>query len=119
VSLVARYLEEHGMPTVLIGSAQDIVEHCAVPRFLFVDFPLGNPCGKPWDDAMQERIVRQGLSLFETVTQPMTTVVSMEQWGDDGWRQRYLEVTAENRAALAAKGEDLRKSRQQRVRRSE
>ena len=49
------------MPTVIIGSALDIVEHCAVPRFLFVDFPLGNPCGKPWDHPMQQRIVRQGV----------------------------------------------------------
>jgi hypothetical protein len=107
------------MPTVLIGSARDIVEHCAVPRFLFVDFPLGNPCGKPWDDAMQKRIVKHGLSLFETVTAPMTTVVSTENWGDDSWRQRYLEVTQENRAALAAKGEELRHRRQQRERRPE
>ena len=119
MSLVARYLEEHGMPTVLIGSARDIVEHCAVPRFLFVDFPLGNPCGKPWDEVMQERIVRQGLSMFETVSEAMTTVVSEEQWGDDGSRQRYLEITDENRAELAAKGEDLRARRQQRVRRAE
>ena len=40
MSLVARYLEAHGMPTVIIGSALDIVERCGVPRFLFVDFPL-------------------------------------------------------------------------------
>ena len=39
------------------ASARDIVEECGVPRFLFVDFPLGNPCGKPWDAEMQRRIV--------------------------------------------------------------
>jgi hypothetical protein len=114
LSLVSRHLEAHGMPTVIIGSARDIVEHCAVARFLFVDFPLGNPCGKPWDSAMQLRIVEQGIGLFETATAPMTTVESIEQWGDDSWRQRYMEVTLENRAALAQKGEDLRRERQQR-----
>lgn len=111
MSLVARHLEEHGIPTVIIGSALDIVEHCAVPRFLFVDFPLGNPCGRPWDRAMQRRIVEQGLHLFETATGPQTTVVCPEVWGDDDWRDRYMAVTDDNRAALARQGDDLRRRR--------
>jgi hypothetical protein len=118
VSLVARYLEAHGVPTVIIGSALDIVEHCAVPRFLFVDFPLGNPCGKPWDRAMQRRIVEQGLHLFETATTAQTTVHSQEAWGDDDWRRRYMEVTDANRAELARQGEALRAQRAVRERRS-
>ena len=101
------------MPTVLIGSARDIVEHCAVARFLFVDFPLGNPCGKPWDKAMQQRIVEQAIDLFEAASEAMTTVVSNEQWGDDSWRGRYMEITSQNRQELARKGEALRRSRQQ------
>jgi len=99
------------MPTVIIGSARDIVEHCAVPRFLFVDFPLGNPCGRPWDAAMQRRIVEQGLMLFETAREPMTTVQAAESWGDDAWRQRYMQVTPENRAELARLGEQRRRQR--------
>ena len=107
------------MPTVVIGSARDIVETCAVPRFLFVDFPLGNPCGVPWDAAMQRRIVEQGLGLFESVTAPMTTVVSPERWPGDEWRARYLEVTDANRAELARRGEALRRDRAERVHRAE
>ena len=42
-SAVARHLEANGIPTVVMGCAKDIVEHVAVPRFLFSDFPLGNP----------------------------------------------------------------------------
>ena len=49
MSLVARLLEEAGIPTVILGSGKDIVEYCGVPRFLFSDFPLGNPCGVPWN----------------------------------------------------------------------
>jgi len=119
VSLIARNLEAEGMPTVIIGSARDIVEHCAVPRFLFVDFPLGNPCGVPWDRAMQRRIVAHALWLFELAEGPMTTEVSPERWpGGDAWRRRYLEVTDENRAELARKGEALRARRAQRERRT-
>jgi hypothetical protein len=119
VSLIARYLEEQGMPTVIIGSALDIVEHCGVPRYLFVDFPLGNPCGKPWDRAMQTRIVRQALRLFETADAAGTTVQCDERWGDDSWRSRYMEVNDQNREELARKGAELRRRRANRQRRPE
>jgi hypothetical protein len=118
VSLVARHLEANGIPTVIVGSARDIVEHCAVPRFLFVDFPLGNPCGRPWDAAMQRRTVGAALRLLETATAPRTTVVADEHWGDDAWRARYMQVTDANRAALAEQGERLRRERAERPRRA-
>ena len=57
VSLTARHLEENGIPTVVVGSARDVVEECGVARFLFTDFPLGNPCGKPGEVEMQRSIV--------------------------------------------------------------
>ena len=49
VGLAARHLEAHGIPTVIMGCAKDIVEHCGVPRFLWSDFPLGNSAGRPFD----------------------------------------------------------------------
>lgn len=107
------------MPTVIVGSALDIVEYCGVPRFLFVDFPLGNPCGKPWDRPMQQRIVRQALGLFDSVREPRTTIRCGEQWGDDDWRRRYMEVSDDNREELARKGEELRQRRANRERRPE
>ena len=58
-------LEENGIPTVVIGSARDIVEECGVPRFLFSDFPLGNPCGKPDDSMMQRDTIGYAFDLFE------------------------------------------------------
>ena len=38
-ALVARHLEANGIPTVVMGCAKDIVEHAAVPRFLFSRLP--------------------------------------------------------------------------------
>jgi hypothetical protein len=118
VSLVARHLEANGMPTIIIGSARDVVEHCAVPRFLFVDFPLGNPCGRPWDVDMQWRIVSQGLEVLASADHGQTTVTSPERWPQDGWRRRYLEVTPDNRAELARQGHALRQRRSKRAPRS-
>ena len=93
VSLVARHLEANGISTVIVGSARDIVEHCGVPRFLFTDFPLGNPCGKPWDVEMQRRIVGAALDLLEAAPSPRTTVQAPFIWSDDSsWRERYARA---------------------------
>ena len=106
VSLVARVLEERGIATVIVGSARDVVEHCGVPRFLFTDFPLGNPCGRPWDRAMQRRIVEMALELLQSASDPRTTRRTPFEWGDERWRERFMQVSDENRAALRAEGEE-------------
>lgn len=112
MSLTARHLEAAGIPTVILGSALDVAEHCGVPRFLFTDFPLGNPCGKPFDTSMQEAIVVQGLDLLEHAERPRTTERTPFQWSDDqSWRARYMEVRPEDRAELARRGEERRARR--------
>jgi hypothetical protein len=91
VSLVARHLETNGISTVVIGSAKDIVEQCGVPRFVFTDFPLGNPCGKPDDSTMQQAIVGIALDLLETAGHPRTTVQTPFYWDSTGeWRCTYM-----------------------------
>jgi hypothetical protein len=93
VSLVARHLEAHGIATVILGSARDVVEHCGVPRFVFTDFPLGNPCGKPYDAAMQRAIVGLGLDLLENAVVPRTTVQTPFVWSEDqSWRDNYMRI---------------------------
>jgi len=113
VSLVARHLEANGLPTVIIGSALDIVEHCGVPRFLFTDFPLGNPCGHPWRRDMQKEIVRQAVRLIEAAAGPRTTVKAPFSWKEDGasWRPRYGRVAPADRERLQAIGEERRRRR--------
>jgi hypothetical protein len=96
VSLAARYLEGNGIPTVVLGSARDIVEQCGVPRFVFTDFPLGNPCGIPYDVQMQRAIVDMGLELLEAARRPRTTVQTPFAWPDDEWRRRFMRVDESN-----------------------
>jgi len=109
VSLVARYLEENGISTVVLGSARDIVEYCGVPRFLFTDFPLGNPCGKPYDRNMQRQIVEMALELLENATEPRTTVQTPFVWDDEGrWREKYMKVDQSNLDQLQRMGEQRR-----------
>ncbi len=88
MSLVARHLEANGIPTVIIGAARDIVEHCGVARFVFVDFPLGSPCGEPGDVAMQRGIVAMALDLLESATGPRTTLQAPLAWPHgEAWKE--------------------------------
>ena len=115
MSLVARHLEENGIPTVVIGSARDIVEECGVARFLFSDFPLGNPCGKPWDKKMQRCIMEMALELLQFAWQPRTTVQAPFIWSEDeSWRNVFMHVSEERREEYKKAG-DARRAEQARV----
>ena len=100
------------MPTVIVGSALDIVEYCGVPRFLFTDFPLGNPCGPPGRRDLQRTIAGQALGLLRDADAPRTTRRSDVLWpSDDDWRPRYGRVKPEDVERLRAVGEDARLKR--------
>jgi D-proline reductase (dithiol) PrdB len=93
VSLVARHLEANGISTVVMGCAKDIVEHVAVPRFLFSDFPLGNSAGKPHDPDSQAFTLELALRVLESAVAPQTTVQSPLRWrADAGWKRDYNNV---------------------------
>ena len=109
MSLTARHLEESGIPTVIIGSARDIVEQCAVPRLLFQDLPLGNPVGIPYDREMQAQTVEMALKLLESAWAPQTTVQTPFLWPEgSAWRANYMRVDDSNREELARAGRERR-----------
>jgi D-proline reductase (dithiol) PrdB len=88
VSLVSRYLEENGIPTVVIAAARDIVEHCGVARMLHVDFPLGSPCGEPFQVNQQRETLELALQLLETADGPRSTVQAPFEWsGGEEWKE--------------------------------
>jgi len=93
VSLAARHLEANGIPTVIMGCAKDIVEHVGVPRFLFSDFPLGNPAGKPHDPESQAFTLELALRVLETAPGPRTTVQSPLRWSDNpDWKLDFSNI---------------------------
>jgi hypothetical protein len=104
ISLIARHLEANGISTVMMGCAKDIVEHAAVPRFLFSDFPLGNSAGKPHDPASQAFTLELALRVLETAPGPQTTVQSPLRWSvDASWKRDYsnaAKLSAEELARL-------------------
>lgn len=93
ISLLARYLEVAGIPTVIIGAAKDIVEYCGVPRFVFNDFPLGNAAARPQDPKSQHIIFNLALNVLEFAPGPRTTVQSTLRWSDDPrWKLDYMNI---------------------------
>jgi hypothetical protein len=93
VSLAARHLEANGIPTVVMGCAKDIVEHVGVPRFLFSEFPLGNPAGRPHDLSSQDASLELALRVLESAPAPRTTVQSPLRWSaDPSWKLDFSNI---------------------------
>jgi D-proline reductase (dithiol) PrdB len=112
MSLVARHLEAHGIPTVLMGCAKDIVETCGVPRFVFSDFPLGNAAARPHDTDSQDSTLALALSLLERAFAPRSTVQNPLRWtaAPPQWKQAVL-----NPALLTPESLERRKADQVRI----
>jgi len=131
VSLVARHLEANGIPTLVIGSAMDIAKVLKPPRYLHIDFPLGNPCGKPYDRAMQREIILKALRFFASATREKPIERTPFIWDDDerytgsqsgrvnkkeselGWRDLYSRVDHSNCQLLAEHGATRRELQKQ------
>ena len=93
MSLAARHLEANGIPTVIMGCAKDIVDYVGVPRFLFSDFPLGNPAGRPNDPQSQAFTLELALRVLETAPAPRTTVQSPLLWsGNPDWKLDFSNI---------------------------
>ena len=83
VCLIARHFENLGLPTLILGSALDILEAGQPPRAKFLNYPLGFESGKFEDKINQLEVVRQALSGFETIEKP--SILKMEFEWPEGW----------------------------------
>ncbi|MCZ6531946.1 MAG: hypothetical protein O7A08_03155 [SAR324 cluster bacterium] len=92
MSLAARYLEANGIPTVLLCSARDITASAFPPRALFVNYPLGNTAGKPFDVENQREILMAALRLLADAREPGRIVDTPHRWSDDeSWMERVYD----------------------------
>ena len=108
VGLAARHLEAHGIPTVIMGCAKDIVEHCGVPRFLWSDFPLGNSAGRPFDVESQTETIELALRVLESAPAARTTVQSPLRWrADASWKLDYNDLSKLSPDAIAERRKEL------------
>src|SRR6266851_7710236 len=76
-----------------MGCAKDIVEYVGVPRFLFSDFPLGNPAGRPNDPESQAVTLELALRVLESAPAPRTSVQSPLRWSaDPAWKLDFSNI---------------------------
>ena len=102
ISLVARHLEANGISTVVMGCAKDIVEHAAVPRFLFSIFRSAIPQASRTIRTSQAFTLELALRVLETAPSPQTTVQSPLRWSADAaWKRDYNNVAMLSAEELA------------------
>ena len=83
MGLVARVIEEAGIPTVLVSTGRDLTFQVRPPRSVFVNFPMGNPFGRPEDHEQQKRILLDALHLVETADTGGVLADLPYDWGED------------------------------------
>jgi hypothetical protein len=79
--LVARVVEEAGIPTVTVSTGRDLSRNVLPPRTAFVNFPMGNAFGRPGDRAQQRKILVDALELAASAREPGTFVDLPYAWG--------------------------------------
>lgn len=65
-----------------MSTGRDLTEQVRPPRSVFVNFPMGNPFGRPTDSAMQRRILLNALRLTETATDGGVLIDLPYEWGE-------------------------------------
>ncbi|MEK6282288.1 MAG: hypothetical protein AABN95_18175 [Acidobacteriota bacterium] len=78
VSLIARGLEQEGMPTMTLAVAQDVVKTVRPPRAAFYEGELGSVAGLPNWPEYQRRVLDEALRLIEPMDQPGIRKLAVE-----------------------------------------
>ena len=122
MSLVARVLEAGGISTVTYTNARDIAASAGNPRQIFLNYPLGNPAGRPHDADNQRDVLRAGLKLLEEADKPGIIVDLPDVWTDSkAWMEKFM--TAEqpfiSDEAEARRQELLQKAREQKAKQAQ
>ena len=74
-------MEANGLPTMVLGSAFDILQRAFAPRISFLDYPLGHQGGKPHDLEDQVRVVGEALKGFDRLTHAGQVQMIAADWG--------------------------------------
>ncbi len=82
MGLIARVIEEHGIPTVCVVMNRDIIENVKPPRALHVRFPYGAPLGPAGRGETQQSVVLAALDVLVGATEPGAIVASEIEWPD-------------------------------------
>ena len=95
--LIARYLEERGIPTLVMGTALDILKFGWPQRAVFMDAPLGHAGGPAFDPDRQLAIAREAFAAFGSISEPGGIVHLDQPWpGGEGWKDEAEDDGADD-----------------------
>ncbi|MBU2647900.1 hypothetical protein KKI24_24550 [bacterium] len=60
-----------------------MMKRVKAPRNVFVNFPLGRPCGKPNNTQMQTEILKDALNFLKSAQEPGELIDLSYDWGSD------------------------------------
>lgn len=118
MSLVARVLEAGGISTVTYTNARDIAASVGNPRQIFLNYPLGNPAGRPHDADNQRDVLRVGLKLLEEADKPGIIVDLPYVWSESkAWMEKFMtdEQPFTSEETEVRRQELLKKAREQKT----
>lgn len=94
MGLIARTLEQAGIPTVSISIARDLTEAVGTPRAVFVRWPLGHPLGEPHAPLQQRTVIHRALRLLLHATEPGVIDEPGYRWRREAYAEPdWLELT--------------------------
>lgn len=88
-------IEAGAIPTLVIGTAHDIMSAVAPPRAAFVDHPVGRTFGPPHDRQRGETILTTALTELPKFTEPCEIRDLGCAWSPDGSLAWEQELRAE------------------------
>ena len=118
MSLVSRVLESGGISTVTYTNARDIAASAGNPRQVFLNYPLGNPAGRPHDPDNQRDVLRAGFKLLEEADKPGIIVDLPYVWSDStAWIENFMTDKQPfiSQEAETKRQESVQKARQQKA----
>lgn len=76
-------VEEAGIPTVVVSTGRDLSAQVKPPRTVFVNFPMGNTFGRPFDAVQQRTILLDALHALESVEVGGELIDLGYEWGGE------------------------------------
>lgn len=90
-------IEGRGIPTLVIGTAHDIISKVTPPRAAFVDHPVGRTFGAPGERDRAQAILARALAELPKFTS-VGQIRDLDcEWRPGGSRQWEAELRAELR----------------------
>ena len=83
MGLVARFLEENGIATILLTMTPEFNREIGIPRIAAIEYPYGRVVGEVNDVEGQRQVLMESLSVLDTAKNPGEVVHLPYIWHED------------------------------------